>query len=193
MLCDKFKQLLNLPIKLCAYFEWKHNADGSLSVAFKNELGSVGNLIGEPRMWLTSSIPDGHLVLNGQTVSRTTYAELFAVYGTTYGAGDGSTTFNVPDLQGRFFFGQSASYPLGSTGGEVSHALTLTELPTDHEDWRIEGTGSGDLSGGDVIAGNIGTGPQSGTITTGPNGGGLAHNNMPPYFAGYYITRAKTT
>ena len=46
-----------------------------------------------------SAIPSGYLLCNGQTVSRTTYAELFAVIGTAFGTGDGSTTFNVPDLR----------------------------------------------------------------------------------------------
>lgn len=54
-------------------------------------------------MWLSgNTVPDGCLVADGAAVSRTTYAELFAVIGTTWGEGDGSTTFNVPDMRGRF-------------------------------------------------------------------------------------------
>jgi len=56
-----------------------------------------------------STAPDGWLLCRGQAVSRTTYANLFAVIGTTYGAGDGSTTFNVPDIQGYFVRGLDAS------------------------------------------------------------------------------------
>ena len=52
-----------------------------------------------------SSIPAGYLLCNGAVVSRTTYANLFKVIGTTYGAGDGSTTFNLPDLRDRFLEG----------------------------------------------------------------------------------------
>lgn len=52
--------------------------------------------------WFGSTIPAGYLVANGQAVSRILYPELFAVYGTFYGAGDGSTTFNVPNLMNRF-------------------------------------------------------------------------------------------
>lgn len=53
----------------------------------------------------TATVPAGYLEYNGQAVSRTTYATLFAVVGTTYGAGDGSTTFNLPDLRGEFIRG----------------------------------------------------------------------------------------
>jgi microcystin-dependent protein len=56
---------------------------------------------GRSKHFAGSSAPLNHLLCNGQAVSRTTYAALFAVIGTTYGAGDGSTTFNLPDLRGR--------------------------------------------------------------------------------------------
>lgn len=58
--------------------------------------------------------PNGWLLCQGQAVSRTTYAHLFAVLGTTYGAGDGSTTFNVPDLRDEFIRGTSATRALGA-------------------------------------------------------------------------------
>lgn len=89
--------------------------------------------------------PAGWLFLHGQAVSRTTYAPLFAVLGTTYGAGDGTTTFNLPDGRGRVIAGQddmggtSANRltglsggvdgdTLGAAGGAESHALTSSEL-----------------------------------------------------------------
>lgn len=56
-------------------------------------------------IWPTTSVPAGFLLCNGQAVSRTTYAALFAVIGTTWGSGNGSTTFNVPDLRGVFLRG----------------------------------------------------------------------------------------
>lgn len=76
-----------------------------------------------------SVAPDGWLLCDGSAVSRSTYSDLFEVIGTTYGDGDGSTTFNVPDLSGRVVIGVSESHALGSTGGEASHVLTSTELP----------------------------------------------------------------
>ena len=55
--------------------------------------------VGAIKPWTKAAAPDGYLLCNGAAVSRSTYADLFAIVSTTYGAGDGSTTFNVPDLQ----------------------------------------------------------------------------------------------
>lgn len=71
-----------------------------------------------------SAAPRGHLMCDGAEVSRTTYADLFAVIGTTYGSGNGSSTFNVPNLSGRFPLGKTASgtgSALGTTGGSLDH------------------------------------------------------------------------
>ena len=57
--------------------------------------------------WSSASVPSGFLECNGQTVSRSTYAALFAIVGTTYGAGDGSSTFGLPDLQDNVPVGKS--------------------------------------------------------------------------------------
>jgi len=67
--------------------------------------------------WSDSSVPSGFLECDGAAVSRTTYSALFAIVGTTYGAGDGSTTFNIPDLQDNVTVGKSNNKSLGSTGG----------------------------------------------------------------------------
>jgi len=67
--------------------------------------------------WSTASVPTGFLECNGQAVSRSTYAALFAVIGTTYGAGDGSSTFAVPDLCDNVALGKSNNKALASTGG----------------------------------------------------------------------------
>ena len=74
--------------------------------------------------------PEGYLFCDGSAVSRTTYATLFGVIGTTFGAGDGSTTFNVPDLGGRVPLGVSSTHLLGSTGGSETVTLTESELPS---------------------------------------------------------------
>lgn len=75
-----------------------------------------------------SSAPTGWLLCNGAAVSRTTYAALFAVVGTTFGVGDGSTTFNVPDARQKFPLGVAASgtgNALGATGGSIDHTHTV--------------------------------------------------------------------
>lgn len=84
-----------------------------------------------------ASPPDGWLACDGSAVSRTTYAELFAVIGTAFGAGDGSTTFNVPNLGGRVPVGEDTGDAdfdvIGETGGAKEVTLDSDELPThDH-------------------------------------------------------------
>jgi microcystin-dependent protein len=81
------------------------------------------------KMFAGSTAPTGYLLCDGSAVSRSTYADLFAAIGTIYGTGDGSTTFNLPDLSGRVAMGTSSTYTLGSTGGEESHVLLDTEIP----------------------------------------------------------------
>ena len=74
--------------------------------------------------WSSSSVPSGFLECNGATVSRSTYAALFAIIGTTYGAGDGASTFEIPDLQDNVAIGKSGTKALASTGGANTVAST---------------------------------------------------------------------
>jgi len=76
--------------------------------------------------WTDSSVPSGFLECNGAAVSRTTYSALFAIVGTTYGAGDGSSTFNVPDLADNVPVGKSNNKSLASTGGANTVAVTAS-------------------------------------------------------------------
>jgi hypothetical protein len=76
-------------------------------------------------LWGTTSAPTGYLLCDGTAVSRSTYSALFAVIGTTFGVGDGSTTFNLPDFRQRFPLGKAAAgtgSTLGGTGGAIDHA-----------------------------------------------------------------------
>ena len=95
--------------------------------------------------WGTTAPNSSFALMYGQAISRTTYGALFSLFGTTYGTGDGSTTFNIPDLRGRVvagkddmggsaasrltssFFGGTATN-LGAVGGSESHALTTAQL-----------------------------------------------------------------
>jgi microcystin-dependent protein len=88
--------------------------------------------------------PVGWMICNGSTVSRTTYSALFALIGTSYGAGDGSTTFNLPDCRGRSVigFGQGTGLTnraLGANGGEENHTLLTAEL-AGHNHAATQGT-----------------------------------------------------
>ena len=76
--------------------------------------------------WSSSSVPTGFLECNGAAVSRSTYSALFAIVGTTYGAGDGASTFNLPDLQDNVAVGKSGTKALASTGGANTVAVTAS-------------------------------------------------------------------
>lgn len=79
---------------------------------------------GSMSMFAGATAPPGYLLCNGAAVSRTTYAKLFSKIGTTWGTGDGSTTFNIPDMRQRFPLGKAASgtgNTLGAVGGEIDH------------------------------------------------------------------------
>jgi microcystin-dependent protein len=88
---------------------------------------------GEMIAYAGPTAPGGWLLCQGQAVSRATFATLFAVIGVAFGVGDGSTTFNLPDLRGRVAVGHDAGQTefnvLGETGGFKTHTLTLAQLP----------------------------------------------------------------
>ena len=92
---------------------------------------STSFLSGMLMMWTTGTAPSGWLLCNGGAVSRTTYSALFAVIGTTFGSGDGSTTFNLPDYRDRMPIGAGTTYSIAGTGGSkdaivVSHTHTVS-------------------------------------------------------------------
>ena len=89
-----------------------------------NLTGIEGTATGTILPWSTITPPSGFLECDGTAVSRSTYAALFAVVGTTYGIGDGSTTFNVPNLSDNVAVGKSNNKALGTTGG--ANTVTAT-------------------------------------------------------------------
>ncbi len=119
-------------------------SNGTLFVRIKNgdtilksytyEVSKVDSTpIGTVVVYAGEVIPEAYLLANGSAVSRTTYKTLFNKIGTTYGAGNGSSTFNLPNLSGRVVVGQNTSDTsfdvLGKTGGAKTHTLTAAEMP----------------------------------------------------------------
>lgn len=149
-----------------------------------------------------ASLPTGWLACDGSAVSRTTYSDLFAAIGTTYGSGNGSTTFNIPDCRGRITVGKDNmggtsagrvtsttmtpdGTTLGASGGFETHALTTAELASHtHSFSGTTGTPSATFataSGGNSIANSTHTHAFSGTTgTPGSGTNGSAHLNVQP-------------
>ena len=143
---------------------------------------------GETMEWWTATPPAGWLLENGAAVSRTTYAALFALLGTTFGVGNGSTTFNLPNRCGRVAVGydstQTEFNALGKTGGEKTHTLSTTEMPSHSHTQSLGGAISTVANvTGSYVVGNANSSAVSST------GGGEAHNNLQPYVAVNYIIK----
>jgi microcystin-dependent protein len=164
------------------------NGDGS------GLTGIQARLTGEVIAYAGAAAPGGWLLCAGQAVSRTAYAALFAVVGTTFGAGDGSTTFNVPDLRGRVPAGKDdmngsaasrvtsggsgiAGATLGASGGAETVTLTAAQLPGS----VVQGTGSVAM---DDTFPNVSVGLPNTSL-----GSGQAHQNMPPALILNYIVK----
>lgn len=103
-------------------------ADHAVRKAYADGLAVAGAPAGAMWMWPAASPPAGWLVCDGSAVSRTTYANLFTAIGTTWGGGNGSTTFNLPDLRGRapIGAGQGAGLTNRTLGSKVGTEVTST-------------------------------------------------------------------
>ena len=187
-----------------------HIKDGSVTAA-KLDSAAVSVLMPTASLmpYAGSAAPTGYLLCDGAAISRTTYSDLFGIVGTTYGVGDGSTTFNIPDLRGRVIAGQddmggtSANRltgltggvngdNLGATGGAETHLLTASELP--QHTHTFSGTVSRDGSSAgnpteivmdddsNLTASNV-------TTANGGNAGDQPHNNVQPTIILNYIIK----
>ena len=161
-------------------------------------------------MWPTTSAPGGWFICDGTAVSRSTYASLYAVIGTVFGSGNGSTTFNLPNFKGLspvgYDSGQSEFNAIGKTGGEKSHLLTSAESGApQHQHPLLASTSvnSTTLTGSNYIAadreayGNFSYGMALGGTSITPSVGlsglnagasaGSAHNVLDPYISMVFI------
>ncbi len=146
-----------------------------------------GYQTGDFKIFGGGTTPSGWLACDGAAVSRATYAALFAVIGEQFGVGNGTTTFNVPNVAGRSIIGTgTGSYASptarvrGAAGGLETHTLTTPEIPA-HTHTAQGGDSGGALSIPDWS--DITCAAITRNVVTTATGGGGSHNNMQPYLA----------
>ena len=157
---------------------------------------SGGTIAGELKMWPTATAPTGYLLCNGALVSRTTYAGLFAVVGTTYGPGDGSTTFNLPNFKDRMPVGAGNTYSANNTGGSTdaiipSHNHAITDPGHSHVIMQRANFTPQEGAATQCWVGTV-YGPTSSNttgISINTTGTSVTNANLPPYIGIHFIIR----
>ncbi len=128
----------------------------------------VGPVAGTVAHFAASTAPAGWLKANGATVSRTAYAALFAAIGTTYGVGDGATTFGVPDLRGEFLRGLDDGR--GVDSARAIGSAQAGQMPSHTHSAPNGANSSGSVDGGAAMGGSTGvTGAAGGTENASEN------------------------
>ena len=156
----------------------------------------VGAIIEYPA---SSNLPAGWMICDGSAISRTEYAKLFSIYGTTFGAGDGSTTFNIPNKKGRVSVGLDTTQTEFNTIGKTGGSKELQRHKHVGLNWMGDESGNGDITlnsgnaegyhlsyGGKVYAG------QQKYIHT-YNAGTGDSGNLQPYFVSKFIVKVSET
>ena len=187
------------------------------AAVFKSNVSIGGTLTGGGAIpsgtllpYAGATAPTGYLLSFGQAISRSTYADLFSAISTTYGVGDGSSTFNVPDLRGRAVAGQddmggtSANRltdqtggvngdTLGGSGGSETHTLTTAQLAahTHGAGTYVVNSGSDASGEGPNVVSRSDAAQRTSPVVgdSGSTGSGSAHNNVQPTFILNYIIK----
>lgn len=159
--------------------------DAGLSVQTGSILWFAGDLI-----------PAGYVECDGRAISRTQFNRLFSVLDTKFGVGDGATTFNVPDLRGRFVLGRDnmggtsadrvtapEADSLGAGAGEDKVTLSVAQLPSHTHSYVVASSAGSGMNFNGSGDGNLST-------VTGSTGGNQPHNNMPPFITLKAIIKA---
>lgn len=179
------------------------------NVAVSISATQIIGMTGEIKMWPLATAPTGYLICNGAAVSRSTYASLFAVIGTTFGAGDGSSTFNLPDFRDRMPIGAGSTYSANTAGGSadanvISHTHSASTSISDPghshtstwynvNDFNQGGYNAGAEAYPDDVQGTFNVNTDSKTTgitastTVSSTGSSGTNANLPPYRGIYFI------
>lgn len=170
--------------------EWVNQTGGGSATG---DTLPVGSIMPYPK----ATAPENWLACDGSAVSRTDYSELFSAIGTIFGAGDGSTTFNLPNFKGKVPVGLDADdtdfNKIGKKLGEKTHTLTSAEMPT-HSHPNQHYAVSADAKNYRTYEATIATGTGNvylATADSNDSGEGQAHNNIQPSIVTNYIIKAK--
>lgn len=210
----------SLPDVVLDEFEWlaaklrnfllnEHNPDGTHieSTESSASVSASGIPIGAMMPYGGTTAPTDWVLCDGSPLNRVAYLTLFSVLGTTYGVGDGSTTFNVPDLRGKFPLGKATAgtgSTLGGTGGAIDHTHSFAHTPTSssdgaHDHGGVTGAPSATTTVDNDLALStvaVGSATHTHTITSGGAHthtvavSGTTGTGNPPFQAVNYIMRA---
>lgn len=167
----------------------------SRALAAPGSTSGIDPYIGEIAMVGFNFAPVGWAFCNGQVLSIASNTALFSLLGTTYG-GNGTTTFALPNLQGRFPIHMGTGFALGQSGGSQTHVLTANEIPS-HTHALMGDAANGTSPGpaglhvarnpAGIPAYGAGSGAAMAATAIGAAGGSQPHNNMPPYLTINFI------
>ena len=171
---------------LNAFLGVSFDEDGGITSQATATVSAIGFPVGAITAYGGAVAPSGWLVCDGSALSRGTYAALFAVIGTTFGAGDGTTTFNLPDLRGRFPLGKSTSgtgSTLGGTGGLIDHVHSGPS----HTHTVTTGAPSATIAVQSGAGTTVATDTHTHSATSGASGAGNTGTANPPFQAVTYL------
>jgi len=176
---DWFKRALIGALELmCDENNWTERGSATVDFARDKANEMVENLeidviiplplaVGLTMGWHTATPPAGWLICDGQAISRSTYADLFALWGVTYGAGDGTTTFNLLDMKNKSPMGAGATAALNANQGSFIHNITEAQLPIHSHGQQIGSSGAylGTGGSGRTAYGVLGTSSLTRVVT----------------------------